>query len=386
MESFRQPTVQAVDDAPQEDRALRPQRFSEMVGQRAVFERLSIAVDASRKRGETLGHILLDGPPGRGKTTFATCIPKELGTTLQIASGAALAAPKDLLPYLTNCAEGSVLFVDEIHRMPIAVEEFLYPAMEDFRIDITLGDGVSARTINMPLRPFTLVGATTRPGLLSAPLRARFVMPEHLDFYSREDLAEIVRRSAVKLDMPMDDATADEIAQRSRGTPRLANNRLRWIRDFSTSRAEGSIDVEIARTALEMQGIDELGLDSFDRRYLETIQRVFAGGPVGIEAIVASPPGARSIWGPCRRSARRVVSSRESFEGVSLLSSPVREPVCLRAGTCFSAAIDRGERGWVEYATQTPCPVGDPWPFPSDVNQIKRPVHGGRTTSSRPVS
>ena len=285
MESFRQPTVQAVDDAPPEDRALRPQRFSEMVGQRAVFERLSIAVDASRKRGETLGHILLDGPPGLGKTTFATCIPKELGTTLQIASGAALAAPKDLLPYLTNCAEGSVLFVDEIHRMPIAVEEFLYPAMEDFRIDITLGDGVSARTINMPLRPFTLVGATTRPGLLSAPLRDRFVMREHLDFYSREDLAEIVRRSAVKLDMPMDDATADEIAQRSRGTPRLANNRLRWIRDFSTSRAEGSIDVQIARTALEMQGIDELGLDGFDRRYLETIQRVFAGGPVGIEAI-----------------------------------------------------------------------------------------------------
>ena len=285
MESFRQPTVQAVDDAPQEDRALRPQRFSEMVGQRAVFERLSIAVDASRKRGETLGHILLDGPPGLGKTTFATCIPKELGTTLQIASGAALAAPKDLLPYLTNCAEGSVLFIDEIHRLPIAVEEFLYPAMEDFRIDITLGDGVSARTINMPLRPFTLVGATTRPGLLSAPLRDRFVMREHLDFYSREDLAEIVRRSAVKLDMPMDDATADEIAQRSRGTPRLANNRLRWIRDFSTSRAEGSIDVQIARTALEMQGIDELGLDGFDRRYLETIQRVFAGGPVGIEAL-----------------------------------------------------------------------------------------------------
>ena len=285
MESFRQPTVQAADDAPQEDRALRPQRFSEMVGQRAVFERLSIAVDASRKRGETLGHILLDGPPGLGKTTFATCIPKELGTTLQIASGAALAAPKDLLPYLTNASEGSVLFIDEIHRLPIAVEEFLYPAMEDFRIDITLGDGVSARTINMPLRPFTLVGATTRPGLLSAPLRDRFVMREHLDFYSRDELAEIVRRSAAKLSMPMDDASADEIARRSRGTPRLANNRLRWIRDFSTSRAGGLIDVEIARTALEMQGVDELGLDGFDRRYLETIQRVFAGGPVGIEAI-----------------------------------------------------------------------------------------------------
>jgi Holliday junction DNA helicase RuvB len=285
MESFRQPTVQAADDAPPEDRALRPQRFTEMVAQRAVFERLSIAVDASRKRGETLGHILLDGPPGLGKTTFATCIPRELGTTLQIGSGAALAAPKDLLPYLTNAAEGSVLFLDEIHRLPIAVEEFLYPAMEDFRIDITLGDGVSARTINMPLRPFTLVGATTRPGLLSAPLRDRFVMREHLDFYSPEDLAEIVRRSAVKLSMQMDDATADEIARRSRGTPRLANNRLRWIRDFSTSRANSMVDVGIARTALEMQGIDELGLDGFDRRYLETIQRVFAGGPVGIEAI-----------------------------------------------------------------------------------------------------
>jgi Holliday junction DNA helicase RuvB len=285
MESFRQPTVQAADDAPAEDRALRPQRFSEMVGQRAVFERLSIAVDASRKRGETLGHILLDGPPGLGKTTFATCIPRELGTTLQIASGAALAAPKDLLPYLTNAAEGSVLFIDEIHRLPIAVEEFLYPAMEDFRIDITLGDGVAARTINMPLRPFTLVGATTRAGLISAPLRDRFVMREHLDFYSLAELAEIVRRSAAKLGMPMDDAAADEIASRSRGTPRLANNRLRWIRDFSTSRADGRLDVEIARTALEMQGIDELGLDGFDRKYLETIQRVYGGGPVGLEAI-----------------------------------------------------------------------------------------------------
>jgi Holliday junction DNA helicase RuvB len=182
-------------------------------------------------------------------------------------------------------SEGSVLFIDEIHRLPIAVEEFLYPAIEDFRIDITLGDGVAARTINMPLRPFTLIGATTRAGLISAPLRDRFVIREHLDYYSPAELAEIVRRSAAKLDMPMDDATADEIARRSRGTPRLANNRLRWIRDYSTSRADSQMDVDIARTALEMQGIDELGLDGFDRRYLETIQRVFAGGPVGIEAI-----------------------------------------------------------------------------------------------------
>ena len=287
MESFREPSIQAVggDDTPVEDRALRPQRMEEMIGQRAVHERLMIAIDAARKRGETLGHILLDGPPGLGKTTFATCIPRELGTTIQIASGAALAAPKDLLPYLTNASEGSVLFIDEIHRLPIAVEEFLYPAMEDFRIDITLGDGVAARTINMPLRPFTLVGATTRAGLISAPLRDRFVIREHLDYYSAAELAAIVHRSAGKLSMPMDDETADEIARRSRGTPRLANNRLRWIRDFSTSRAESQMSVGIARTALEMQGIDELGLDGFDRRYLETIQRVFAGGPVGIEAI-----------------------------------------------------------------------------------------------------
>jgi len=285
MESFRQPSIQGPEEPVVEDRALRPQRMSEMVGQRAVYERLEIAIDASRKRGEALGHILLDGPPGLGKTTFATCIPRELGTTVQIASGAALAAPKDLLPYLTNAAERSVLFIDEIHRLPIAVEEFLYPAMEDFRIDITLGDGVAARTINMPLRPFTLVGATTRSGLLSAPLRDRFVIREHLDYYSPEELAEIIRRSAVKLAMPMDDATADEIAHRSRGTPRLANNRLRWIRDYSTSRADNRLDVDIARVALAMQGIDNLGLDGFDRRYLETIQRVFAGGPVGIEAI-----------------------------------------------------------------------------------------------------
>jgi len=259
--------------------------MEEMIGQRAVHERLMIAIDAARKRGESLGHILLDGPPGLGKTTFATCIPRELGTSLQIASGAALAAPKDLLPYLTNAAEGSVLFIDEIHRLPIAVEEFLYPAMEDFRVDITLGDGVAARTINMPLRPFTLVGATTRAGLISAPLRDRFVIREHLDYYSPAELAAIVHRSAGKLSMGMDDETADEIARRSRGTPRLANNRLRWIRDFSTSRAESRMSVGIARTALEMQGIDELGLDGFDRRYLETIQRVFGGGPVGIEAI-----------------------------------------------------------------------------------------------------
>src|SRR5436190_11677567 len=173
--------------------------MQDMVGQREVYARIEIAVDAARKRGDTLGHILFDGPPGLGKTTFATCIPRDLGVNCQIASGAALTAPKDLIPYLTNAEEHSVLFIDEIHRLPKAVEEFLYPAMEDFRIDIALGEGVNARTINMALRPFTLIGATTRAGMLSAPLRDRFVMREHLDFYTVDELAEIVRRNAGKL-------------------------------------------------------------------------------------------------------------------------------------------------------------------------------------------
>jgi Holliday junction DNA helicase RuvB len=259
--------------------------MGEMVGQREVAERVGIAVDASRKRGEVLGHILFDGPPGLGKTTFATCIPRDLGVSFQIASGAALMAPKDLVPYLSNAEEGSVLFIDEIHRLPKAVEEFLYPAMEDFRIDITLGDGVNARTINMPLRPFTLIGATTRTGLLSAPLRDRFQMREHLDFYTVEELSEIVRRSSAKLRVKIDDRSAHEIATRSRGTPRLANNRLRWVRDYATSRANGDITLQVAQAALDMQGVDILGLDSQDRKYLETIARVFHGGPVGVEAI-----------------------------------------------------------------------------------------------------
>ena len=268
-----------------DDRDLRPQRMREMVGQREVYARLEIAIDAARKRGEPLGHILFDGPPGLGKTTFATCIPNELGVSFQIASGAVLQAPKDLIPYLTNADEGSVLFIDEIHRMPKGVEEFLYPAMEDFRIDILLGEGVNARTINMSLRPFTLIGATTRTGIISAPLRDRFQMREHLDFYSVDELAQIVTRSARKLAVAIEPKAAEEIATRSRGTPRLANNRLRWVRDYVTSKADGRITCQLAAAALEMLGIDLLGLDSQDRKYLETIHRVFGGGPVGVEAV-----------------------------------------------------------------------------------------------------
>lgn len=281
----REPILQDSGECDDADRALRPKRMREMVGQREVFERLEIAVDAAKKRGEPLGHILFDGPPGLGKTTFATCIPRELGTSFQIGSGATLKAPKDVIPYLTNAEEGSVFFIDEIHRMQKAVEEFLYPAMEDFRIDLTLGEGVNARTLNLQLKPFTLIGATTRTGLISAPLRDRFQMREHLDFYTVDELAEIVRRSSVKLRVEIADEATQEIATRSRGTPRLANNRLRWVRDYATSRADGHVTLAVARDALAMQGIDVLGLDSQDRKVLETIARVFGGGPVGVEAV-----------------------------------------------------------------------------------------------------
>ncbi len=269
----------------EDDILLRPSRMFEMVGQREVYARIEIVVQAARKRGEPLGHILFDGPPGLGKTTFAYCIPKELGVPLQIGNGATLRAPKDLVPFLTNAEEGSVLFIDEIHRMQKAVEEFLYPAMEDFRIDLTLGEGVNARTLNLQLKPFTLIGATTRTGLISAPLRDRFHLREHLDFYTEEELAEIVRRNALKLHVEMDDESATEIARRSRGTPRLANNRLRWVRDYADARANGTISLSVAKDALTMQGIDILGLDNQDRKYMETILRVFKGGPVGVESV-----------------------------------------------------------------------------------------------------
>lgn len=267
------------------DGSLRPRRMDQMVGQRDVIERLKIAIEAAQGRGEPLGHILFDGPPGLGKTTFATVIPEEMNTTVQMANGAGLKAPKDLLPYLTNVSEGSVLFVDEIHRIPKAVEEYLYTAMEDFRIDIILGEGVSARTLNYELKPFTLIGATTRAGMLTAPLRDRFQIREHLGWYTCGELCEIVLRSADTLAVSVDEASARVIAQRSRSTPRLANNRLLWVRDYAQSKADGKVTDQIARSALDMIGIDTLGLDKQDRNYLDTLMRLFGGGPTGLEAI-----------------------------------------------------------------------------------------------------
>lgn len=267
------------------DEKLRPQRLCDVVGQRKVVDRLQIMIDAARMRGESLGHLLLDGPPGLGKTTFATVLPRELGTECLITSGPLLAAPKDLLPHITNAGKGSVLFIDEIHRMSPAVEEFIYPVMEDFRVDITLGDGMNARTINMQVEPFTVIGATTRSGMLTAPLRDRFVNRLHLDYYELEELAEIIRRNAVKLKVQIDDESAMELSIRSRGTPRIANNLLSWVRDYAMVKAKGQVTKAVAEDALAMQEVDQLGLEEPDRKYLQTLVKTFAGGPAGVQAI-----------------------------------------------------------------------------------------------------
>ncbi len=267
------------------ERDLRPKRIDEMVGQHEVIARLRIAIEAARVRGEALGHLLLDGPPGLGKTTFATCIPREMQVGVQMTSGAILKAPRDLVPYLTNAEEHSVLFIDEIHRIPKIVEEYLYTAMEDFRVDIILGDGINARTHNLWIKPFTLIGATTRSGMLTGPLRDRFQIREHLGFYSDAELTQIIVRNATQLNTDIAPQAADEIARRSRGTPRIANNRLRWVRDYAQTKADGIVTMDVTGAALEMLGIDKTGMDSLDREYLQTMIRVFEGGPVGIDAL-----------------------------------------------------------------------------------------------------
>jgi Holliday junction DNA helicase RuvB len=286
----RQAVVQQepAEEVRERDAALRPRWLREVVGQKAVVQRLSIILNACRKLKESLPHILFDGPPGLGKTTFATVLPNELGTSIQTTSGPALAKPADLLPFLTNAGEGSVLFIDEIHRMPRVVEEFIYPAMEDFRVDIVMGEGVNARTISIPLKRFTLIGATTRSGMLSGPMRDRFKVHEHLEFYTVEELAQIIRINSGKLQTPITDEAALELAGRSRGTPRIANNRLGWTRYYAASNHDGQITLEIARAALDMAEVDREGLDKQDRRYLEVLVGVQGGGPAGVESLAAS--------------------------------------------------------------------------------------------------
>jgi len=270
------------------DEALRPTRLKDVVGQRGVVERLEITVDAAKKRKEGLPHILFDGPPGVGKTTLATVLPNEIGSKVLFTSGPALNSPKEILPFLTNIGERDVLFIDEIHRLPKAVEEFIYPAMEDYRVDIVIGEGLGARTVSLPLKKFTLIGATTRSGMLSGPFRDRFKVQHHLEFYSPEELTTILNVNARKLGLTLAPEAAVELAGRSRGTPRIANSHLYWSRDYATSRSDGQVTLKTAREALAMQEVDEEGLDKRDRQYLETLIRVFGGGPTGVEALAAT--------------------------------------------------------------------------------------------------
>ena len=283
-------TASASMDERDDVTSLRPRSLSEYghAGQSAVVENLGIAIQAARKREEPLDHVLLHGPPGLGKTTLAHVVAIEMEARLVGTSGPALERQGDLMGILTNLETGSVLFVDEIHRLPRAVEEFLYSAMEDFSADFVLEKGTHARTVKIPLRRFTLVGATTRTGMLSAPLLDRFGLQYHLDFYSPQELARVITRSAKILETPTDAAGALEIARRSRGTPRIANRLLKRVRDYAQVRANGEIDQGVADEALRREGVDQHGLNELDRRYLQTIVDYYNGGPVGIEALAAT--------------------------------------------------------------------------------------------------
>lgn len=267
---------------------LRPRSFDEYVGQGAVVDNLRVALEAAKRRNEPLEHILLYGPPGLGKTTLAALVARDLGHSLRPTSGPTLEKPKDLVGILTSLELGDVLFIDEIHRLGGVVEEFLYPAMEDFRIDIVMDRGAYAKTFKLPLAHFTLVGATTRAGMLSAPLRERFGLSYHLDYYSDEELERIVTRSAGVLGIPIDEPGAATIARRSRGTPRIANRLLRRVRDFAEVRADGKITEPVADEALRREGVDGRGLDRLDRAFLRTIAEQYRGGPAGIGAIAAT--------------------------------------------------------------------------------------------------
>ncbi|MEJ0100619.1 MAG: Holliday junction branch migration DNA helicase RuvB [Pseudomonadota bacterium] len=271
-----------------QDRAIRPKRLAEYIGQSNVKAQLGLFIDAARARGEALDHVLVFGPPGLGKTTLAQIIAAELGVSLRHTSGPVLERPGDLAALLTNLQPRDVLFIDEIHRLSPVVEEVLYPAMEDYQLDIMIGEGPAARSIKLNLPPFTLVGATTRAGLLTSPLRDRFGIVQRLDFYSDGELAQIVTRSAGILGVPTNADGASRIAQRSRGTARIANRLLRRVRDYAEVKGDGHIDAGIADAALDLLDVDPRGLDALDRRLLSTITEKFDGGPVGIESLAAS--------------------------------------------------------------------------------------------------
>jgi len=270
------------------NRSLRPERLDDCIGGGDLMEKLRIAITAARRREEPMEHVLLHGPPGLGKTTLAYVIAHEMDTTIKVTSGPALTRPSDLIGILTNLEHSDVLFIDEIHRLSPTVEEYIYPAMEDYKVDFVVDSGMHSRTINLPLKPFTLIGATTRAGLLSPPLRTRFGITHHLDFWPPEDLLARARMSAEMLTLDADDPTLATLAGRARGTPRIVNRLLRRCRDYAQVKGDGRLTGETVDAALTLEGIDELGLDELDRRFLKVIIEVYKGGPVGIEAVAAT--------------------------------------------------------------------------------------------------
>ena len=328
-------TASRVDDDAQYEAGLRPRTLDDYIGQDRVRENLEVSIAAARQRGEALDHVLLYGPPGLGKTTLACVIANELGVSIKSTAGPVIEKAGELAAMLTNLQEREVLFIDEIHRMAPAIEEILYPAMEDYEIDIMIGQGPGARSVKIPIPRFTLVGATTRTGLLTSPLRARFGIVHRLDFYGERDIHEIVRRSARILNVPIDDEAAREIARRSRGTPRVANRLLRRVRDYAQVRADGKVSDEIARKALQLLEVDEHGFDEIDRRLLKTIIDKFGGGPVGVGSLAAAMSEERDaieeIYEPfliqigfLDRTPRGRVATARAYEYFGL-SSPAKD-------------------------------------------------------------
>ncbi|MCX7818171.1 MAG: Holliday junction branch migration DNA helicase RuvB [Kiritimatiellae bacterium] len=318
------------------DLKLRPSRFADFVGQARVRERLELMVEAARGRGDVLDHVLLCGPPGLGKTTLAYILGEAMGVNVRASSGPVIDKPGDLAGLLTNLERGDILFIDEIHRMQKAVEEYLYSAMEDFVIDIMIDQGPHARSVRLNLQKFTLVGATTRSGLLTAPLRTRFGMTARLDYYTAEDLARILERSARILNVDIEPEGALEIARRSRGTPRIANNLLRWVRDYAQVKAGNRITRDVAAAALAMLNVDERGLDEMDKRILETVIHKFGGGPVGINTLAVSvgdePGTIEEVYEPylilegyLQRTPQGRIATERAYEAIGAVPPSARQ-------------------------------------------------------------
>ena len=328
--------LQADSMNPQEDSfnfALRPKSLNECIGQENIREKLSIAIQAAKSRNEPLEHILFYGPPGLGKTTLANIIANEMQASIRVTSGPALSKQGDVMGLLSNINTGDILFIDEIHRLNTAVEEFIYPAMEDFKVDFTVDSGLHAKTINFPLKRFTLIGATTRAGMLSSPLRSRFGMLYHLQYYSIDELTEIIKRNAVLLNLNSDPDSLKLIAARSRNTPRIANRLLKRVRDYAQVKGSGKLTIDIVQSALKMEQIDQLGLDELDRSFLRSLITIYDGGPAGIEAIAATLGEERDTLedvvepyllqiGFLRRTKRGREATRAAYEHLGLDYTP----------------------------------------------------------------